>query len=82
MAVTPLQPSDDVILYDVNRRRYYSLDALAELVWRLIKRPMTLKEIADAAVSRFGVESEVVERDLPEILNAMEQEGLIQVEDD
>ena len=82
MAVTSMQSSENAILYDMNRRRYYSLDALAELVWRLVKRPMTMKEIADAAVSRFGVESEVVERALPEILSTMAQEGLIQVEDE
>ena len=69
---------DGVILFDTDRRRYYNLDALAALVWRLVKSPMSLTEIRDAVVDAFGLEPETAERDLIHLLEEMETAGLIE----
>jgi hypothetical protein len=80
MTTIPFSPDShhNLVLFDVNERRYYTLDALAGLVWNLVQHPMTLREIRDAIVDRFDVEPETVERDVLNVLREMESNGLIE----
>ena len=70
--------SDSFILFDTTTRRYYSLDALGAMVWNLVQRPMSLREIRDAIVERFDLEPEAAERDLRKLLDEMQSNGLIE----
>ena len=55
---------------------------LAATVWTLIQHPMTLKELAEAVADRFGLEKDVAERDVEQLLHRMTIEGLVEVEQD
>ena len=72
------EPQHNLVLFDVNERRYYTLDALSGLVWNLVQHPMTLREIRDAVLDCFDVEPETVERDVMNVLREMESNGLIE----
>jgi hypothetical protein len=74
----PTEPQHDLVLFDVKARRYYTLDALAGMVWDLVQQPMTLREIRDAVMDCFDVEPETVERDVMNVLREMESNGLIE----
>jgi hypothetical protein len=68
----------NIVLFDGDQRRYFSLDALAALVWKLVQQPITLREMIDAVVDRFGLEPEAAEQDLLDVLAEMETQGLIE----
>lgn len=80
MTTLPFTPNShhNLVLFDAEARRYYTLDALAGMVWNLVQSPMTLREIRDAITARFDVEPETVERDVLNVLHEMESNGLIE----
>lgn len=80
MATIPFsaEPQHNLVLFDVNKRRYYTLDTLAGLVWNLVQYPMSLREIHDAVLDCFDAEPETVERDVMNVLREMESNGLIE----
>lgn len=69
---------DSFILFDTTTRRYYSLDALGAMVWNLVQNPMTIREIRDAIAERFDLEPEAAERDVRNLLDEMQSNGLIE----
>ncbi len=69
---------DGVTIFNPVSRRYYTLDAVATLVWRLIQQPMSLSEICDAIMDVFDVEEDYCEHDVLRLLEEMEAEGLIE----
>ena len=73
---------DHFILFDTATRRYYSLDSMAAMVWKLVQRPRSIREMRDAIVEHFGLEPEVAERDLRKLLDEMQSSGLIETETD
>jgi len=66
------------ILFDTDKRQYYRLDEMAATVWKLVNRPVTLRELQDALVEHFGLEPEIAERELVSVLEQMQTEGLIE----
>ena len=73
---------DNFILFDTATRRYYSLDAMAAMVWKLVQRPRSILEMRDALVDHFGLEPDAAERDLRNLLDEMQSSGLIETEAD
>jgi hypothetical protein len=73
-------PQEGITIFDPVKRRYYTLDAVATLVWKLIQQPMSLHEICDAIMDVFDVEEDYCEHDVLKLLQEMEAEGLIQEE--
>jgi Coenzyme PQQ synthesis protein D (PqqD) len=71
-------PQEGITIFNPVSRRYYTLDAVATLVWRLIQQPMSLSEICDAIMDVFEVEEDYCERDVLRLLEEMEAEGLIE----
>lgn len=80
MATIPINTnhSDSFILFDPATQRYYSLDALATMVWKLVQHPMSIREMRDAIAERFEMEPETAERDLRSLLDEMQTRGLIE----
>lgn len=76
--MTTTMNSRGVVLFDTSKRQYYNLDELAAAVWNLVNSPVTLQELRDAIVERFGMEPEAAERELLSVLAQMETEGLIE----
>jgi hypothetical protein len=76
----PVTPQEGITIFNPVSRRYYTLDAVATLVWRLIQQPMSLREICDAIMEVFEVEEDYCEHDVLRLLQEMEAEGLIEEE--
>ena len=70
--------NNKVILFDGDQQRYFDLDALAALVWKLVQQPITMREMVEAVIERFGLDAEVAEQNLLDVLAEMETQGLIE----
>ena len=71
-----------LMIFNKTNHRYYSLDAMASLVWNLIQQPHTLREICEVIMQHFDVNADECERDLLALLQQLEDEGLIEAESD
>lgn len=56
---------------------YYGLDPIGARIWNLIQEPRTVASIRDAIVAEYNVTPEQCERDLFDLLEKLEAEGLI-----
>ncbi len=70
---------DEVVILNVSKGIYYGLENVGYLIWKQIERRHTVGEIVLAIVSEFDVDFEQCERDVIELLNELEREGLIEI---
>jgi len=58
---------------------YYGLDPLGARIWELIQEPRTVNEVRDVILTEYEVEPERCESDLVDLLEQLNNQGLIQV---
>jgi Coenzyme PQQ synthesis protein D (PqqD) len=58
---------------------YYGLNPVGARVWNLLQQARSVRELRDALLDEYDVETVRCERDLLELLEKMRIEGLIQV---
>jgi Coenzyme PQQ synthesis protein D (PqqD) len=61
---------------------YYGLDPVGARIWNLIQTPTAVAAVRDAIVKEYDVEPERCERDLLDLLQKLEVEGLIEIQDE
>ena len=85
VAATRDQVSSDlggeVAIMDLKAGTYYGLDAVGARVWELIQEPIGLIEVRDIILEEYEVEPEQCERDMIALLQALADEGLVEVVD-
>jgi len=77
---TAVDTRSQIVLFNTENHRYYSLDAVAAYVYQLVQTPRTLGEICNAVRRVFDVEPDYCESDIHDLLNQMEAEGLIEAQ--
>ncbi len=55
----------------------YTLDAVGDVIWRVLETPKTEDEIVEAVLQEFDAEDTQVRRDVAEFVADLEQAGLI-----
>lgn len=58
---------------------YYGLDPVGARVWTLLREPRRVSDIRDALLDEYQVETDRCERDLMDLLERLQVEGLIEV---
>ena len=58
---------------------YYGLDTVGARIWTLVQEPITVGAVRDAMLREYDVEPERCERDLIDLLQKLEAEGLIAI---
>ena len=72
----------EVVVLNLESGTYYGLYKVGAFVWKLIQRPRSLRELRDAVLTEYDVDSEQCERDLMEWVDELLAEGLAEVEDE
>ena len=57
----------------------YSLNSSGSLIWKLLGSPRTVTQLAIAFAQEFGVEPEMVRRDVADFLNEMVAVGMVEL---
>jgi hypothetical protein len=73
--------AEEAAVLHLKRGVYYGLNPVGARIWRLIQEPRTVAEVRDVILQEYEVEPDRCERDLIELLETMETEGLIEVRD-
>jgi Coenzyme PQQ synthesis protein D (PqqD) len=83
-----LKPSDSVVfreldgeavLLNLDTGTYFGLDEVGTRIWLLIEQHGLLEPVCDAIVGEFEVDRETAERDVLNLADALERNGLVQV---
>ena len=68
----------EAVIVHADTSAYYGLNATATFIWEnILTEALATEEITERVGSRFGVGSEVIQRDVESFLTGMEQEGLV-----
>ena len=83
VTVTQAQISCEVngeaVILHFDSGKYFGLNEVGALVWKMIKQPRSVRELRDAILSEYEVEPEQCEQDLLELLRELRESGLIEV---
>ena len=71
----------EAAILELKSGTYFGLDEVGAAIWNMIKRPLRVIEIRDALLGHYDVEAERCGRELIELLDALYERGLIQVEE-
>lgn len=68
---------DELIMMDIQKGKYFSLNHVATRIWDLLEVPMNLKEICDILVVEYKVDEAQCSEEVGELLNEMMKLGLV-----
>lgn len=69
----------ETVLLDLASESYFGLDAVGTRVWQLLNEGHDESRIIDILLDEYEVEREVLEKDTAELLDRLNEAGLIQV---
>jgi hypothetical protein len=69
----------EAAILDIKSGIYYGLDSIGARIWNLIENPKSVKEVLDVLLQEYEVEAKRCERDLLDLLEELEDKGLIEV---
>ncbi len=69
----------EVVILDTNKGVYYGLDAVGASIWGLIQQPNTLREVRDAILQEYDVDTAVCERDLMALVANLASNSLVSI---
>jgi len=69
----------EAVILDINSGVYYGLNQVGASIWNLIQDPKTVKEIRDALLAEYEVDSKACETDILILLEDLVTKGLIEI---
>jgi hypothetical protein len=69
----------EAAILNVPKGTYYGLDAVGARIWALVKEPRAVSEIQRTVCAEYDVEPDRCLRDLLDLLEKLQAEGLIEV---
>ncbi|MBD6615045.1 lasso peptide biosynthesis PqqD family chaperone [Komarekiella sp. 'clone 1'] len=69
----------EAVILDINSGVYYGLNQVGVSIWNLIQAPKTVKEIRDALLAEYEVDSQACETDILVLLEDLATKGLIEI---
>lgn len=84
VSVADDQVSSDVageaVILDLSSGTYYGLNAVGAFIWELVQEPQRVSDIQQALLQEYDVEPDQCLRELIQLLEEMQEQGLIQVQ--
>ena len=70
----------EAIVLNMKSGVYFEMDQVAALIWNLLEKPRTVREIRDAIMKEYEVDSNTCEKDLKSFLDHLQSAGLIEID--
>jgi hypothetical protein len=71
----------EAVILSLRNGVYYGLDPVGARIWSLIEEPRSVREIRDALLEEYDVDSEQCEASVVRLLEELASNDLIEVED-
>ena len=72
---------NEIVLMHVSNGKYYSLNSVGSLVWKLLASPIKIEAICDVVEQDFEVDKEVCQQDVIFLIEELYQIGLVEVDE-
>jgi len=69
---------DDLVILDLDRSLYYSLDAVGARVFELLQQPTRLDVVADTIVAEFEVDAPTARKDVLALVDTLIAQKLVE----
>ena len=70
---------DETVLLDLDSENYFGLDSVGTRIWQLLNEGQDESDMVDILLGEYEVEREVLEKDISELLNRLNEAGLIKI---
>jgi hypothetical protein len=74
--------SGEAAILNLKSGVYFGLNTVGASIWKLIQEPKTVREIREAILKEYDVDSGRCEQDILEILQELSTHGLIEIVDE
>jgi hypothetical protein len=68
---------EEVVLLDLGRRQYFSLNATGAEVWELLGRGLSEDAVTAELSDRYGRPARLIKRDVASLARSLRREGLL-----
>ena len=72
----------EAVILGLRSGEYFELKAVGARIWDEIREPRTVQQILNVLVNDYAVEPDRCKRDLLKVLEALADEGLVEVKDE
>lgn len=72
------QIDDDLVMMDITKGSYFSLNSVATRIWELLEKPLSLDSLCNELLNEYDVSPVQCRADVEEHLTKMQELGLIQ----
>ena len=69
----------EIVMMSIENGKYYGLDDIGSLIWKLIETPVKVSELIDTLLERFDVDRETCEEDVLKFLNDLNEGRILAV---
>ena len=70
----------EAIVLNMKSGVYFGMEQVAALIWDLIEKRRSVREIRDAIMKEYEVDSNTCEKDLKSFLDDLQSAGLIEID--
>jgi Coenzyme PQQ synthesis protein D (PqqD) len=70
----------EAIVLNMKSGVYFGMEQVASLIWNLVEKPCSVREIRDAIMKEYDVDSNTCEKDLKSFLDHLQAAGLIEID--
>ena len=70
----------ELVALHIDNGACYGFNVTATRIWALIETPRRLSDLRDALLEEYDVDPETCEQQLVEMLKALEQDGLVELQ--
>ncbi len=74
--------NNELMMLNVERGAYYSLDPIAAKIWELIESPTSVRDIVTALQARYAVSQQECQGDVLLFLAKLHENGMIELDND
>lgn len=70
----------ELVILDLASEKYFGLDAVGTRIWQLLNENQSLGEVKKVILSEYEVSQEQLEADIKQLLDSLQQAGLVKLE--
>lgn len=72
------QLDDDLVMVDIEKGKYFSLNSVATRIWELLDTPSTIQEVCEKLIEEYEISLEQCQIEVENHISEMVELGLVQ----
>lgn len=68
---------DEALIVDLDSGGFFSLDPIGTEIWQSLHEGLSVAQIVEAIVVKYGVDAPTAQQDVAELLDDLSREGLV-----